>query len=717
MSYALNSANREVVITPSSKFALAAVGDFRGGELLVLFSVNGEFQDYPDQGSQIFNEPSGRVFETNGEPVKLKWTGDLGSTTVSTENIGGGGGSMTAEEIIAAIDGELGTGWRDALTYETVVALLDGELGTDWREGAPTIILASSDPLPIALRNTYDQFLTINGLMFDGGAHGTGEVTLQRAPDFNDNAAWTSDGLPVEHATDSATPQSSLYYSADALTLVTHYVTGGEYVTYWAGATYAPSEYNMAMWTATAASTGTLGLYDMPSGTFTFAQVYLASSHRGQLARHGDAVPYRWFIATGFEGILAWQEIAATDPSGLIPTSRGGTGGSTPAAALVNLGASAKTKTVVTEADSFTLSAATHGDNWTRLTKASGTTTITLPTMSAGETFELMRVGAGTIAFSGGTVENGAAISNVPVGGWLKLVSRGGTNYDLVAFGSSSGSAGSRTDVYLANDTWTKPASAKTVDVLIIGSGGGGGSGRRGATGDCSGGGAGGNGNLTSITNVPASEFAGTVSVVVGAIATGGLARTGSDQNGANGTAGNLSSFAPFKANGGAAGGGGTTTTGAGGTQVTSGIQLISAMQTANNPAAGGGTVSAGVAGSSSVYRAQSGGGGGITAGGVASAGGAGGLVFSAVYMLTAGSVAGGAGGVVGSTAPVSGTAFGNFLISGSGGGAAALTGYAQAGANGSFYGGGGGGGGAGRDTSGAGGAGGAGVVVVTTYF
>jgi hypothetical protein len=87
---------------------------------------------------------------------------------------------------------------------------------------------------------------------------------------------------------------------------------------------------------------------------------------------------------------------------------------------------------IVTEADSFTLSAATHARKWTRLTKASGTTTITLGTIASDEEFYFYRVGAGALAFSGGTVTGGSNLSSVPVNGAFGLVSRGGSNYDFV---------------------------------------------------------------------------------------------------------------------------------------------------------------------------------------------------------------------------------------------------------------------------------------------
>jgi hypothetical protein len=89
---------------------------------------------------------------------------------------------------------------------------------------------------------------------------------------------------------------------------------------------------------------------------------------------------------------------------------------------------------IVTEADSFNLSQATHWRKWIRLTKSSGTTTITLPTsgIDTGCPFEFFRSGAGDIAFSGGTVNGSARLADVPVNGAFGLVYLGSGTYDFV---------------------------------------------------------------------------------------------------------------------------------------------------------------------------------------------------------------------------------------------------------------------------------------------
>jgi hypothetical protein len=89
---------------------------------------------------------------------------------------------------------------------------------------------------------------------------------------------------------------------------------------------------------------------------------------------------------------------------------------------------------IVTEADSFNLSQATHWRKWIRLTKSSGTTTITLPTsgIDTGCSFEFFRAGAGAIAFSGGTVNGSDRLADVPVNGAFGLVYLGSGTYDFV---------------------------------------------------------------------------------------------------------------------------------------------------------------------------------------------------------------------------------------------------------------------------------------------
>jgi hypothetical protein len=90
---------------------------------------------------------------------------------------------------------------------------------------------------------------------------------------------------------------------------------------------------------------------------------------------------------------------------------------------------------VVTEADSFTLSQSNHWRKWVRLTKSSGTTTITLPTGSTIDTgcvFQFFRSGAGALAFSGGTVNGSARLADVVQNSAFGLVYLGSGTYDFI---------------------------------------------------------------------------------------------------------------------------------------------------------------------------------------------------------------------------------------------------------------------------------------------
>ncbi len=72
------------------------------------------------------------------------------------------------------------------------------------------------------------------------------------------------------------------------------------------------------------------------------------------------------------------------------------------------------------------------------------------------------------------------------------------------------------TNSYSANDTWSKPAGAVLVEVILCGGGGGGGS------SDATDGGQGGNGGFMVRETFPASGLASTVAITIGAGGTGG---------------------------------------------------------------------------------------------------------------------------------------------------------------------------------------------------
>lgn len=267
---------------------------------------------------------------------------------------------------------------------------------------------------------------------------------------------------------------------------------------------------------------------------------------------------------------------------------------------------------------------------------------------------------------------------------------------------------GANVQVFTVDGTWTKPAGARSVEVLCINGGGGGGSGRRGAAATARGGGGGGGGSGITRWVLRADDLSATEQVVVGAGGTGGPAVTVNDTNGATGNPGGISRFGPPRARGGSApgaGGGGTTTGGAGGT-------AGAGMFTGGAGATGSGTT-AGTAATASNAAAGGGGGGGAVSSGDAAFGGGNGAAVTAIDATA------GAAGVVDGAAPTAAHHAPGQPGSGGGGGAGSLTGPGQAGAAGGLYGGGGGGGGASVNgqPSGAGGPGGAGVVVVITYF
>lgn len=278
--------------------------------------------------------------------------------------------------------------------------------------------------------------------------------------------------------------------------------------------------------------------------------------------------------------------------------------------------------------------------------------------------------------------------------------------------------------------TWTKPAGAKLVHVLLFGGGGGGGSGAtRGATGTGAvfGGGGAGGGGRTELW-IPASVLGATESVVVPSGGTGGagVSNSGSGANGSNGTAGGNATFGSWAAaRGGGAGSQGTSTNGnigAGG----GGVDGFVTGSTAYASSGGAGTSTTGGGGSNGGLRPGGGAGGAGAASGVSTpsiggTGGGGGMLMT----TSSGSLQG--GGTAGSNSGTTQTNGGNgadatnSFVGGSGGGGGGFSSVPAFGngGNGGYPGGGGGGGAVSLNTSasGSGGNGGNGYARITTFF
>ena len=264
--------------------------------------------------------------------------------------------------------------------------------------------------------------------------------------------------------------------------------------------------------------------------------------------------------------------------------------------------------------------------------------------------------------------------------------------------------------------TWTKPAGAKTITVVMQGAGGGGGSGRRDAAGTVRWGGGGGAGGAYAQRTFAAADLPATVMVGVGAGGAGGTAATADATSGNPGATGGGVNFNATWVIGTAGGGGaGTATTGAAGTGGTLGAMPGGAGSN------GSGAGALGYSFPNYPHGAFGGaGGGGIAATNV---GGIGGSSLTRPEAPGYASVTGGATGTTGGDGATPAIAAQSppypFLPgSGGSGGGAGTGGVGGKGGDGA-RGGGGGGGGASLNgfASGAGGKGGDGYVQIITYF
>ncbi|MBX9460305.1 MAG: DUF2793 domain-containing protein [Brevundimonas sp.] len=257
---------------------------------------------------------------------------------------------------------------------------------------------------------------------------------------------------------------------------------------------------------------------------------------------------------------------------------------------------------------------------------------------------------------------------------------RGATRRTVTALGAGGG--------------YVVPAWARTIEAVIVGSGGGGGAGAFGASGSRFGGGGGGAGGVSRAI-WPADQLEAGLTVVVGSGGAGGVGSAGSA---GSGSAVYLGSTALLVATGGGGGGLGGAS---------SGVAGVAGAGAPNSNGGGASSVTATGGTGKSFDRPDAPGGGGAGGGldgsGTARSGGAGG--DGGVLAVKAVGGAGGSGspGSAGSASPRPALYWAG---GGGGGGGAAASGVGHDGGDGGSAGGGGGGGGAGETAGGAGGAG-----------
>jgi hypothetical protein len=349
-------------------------------------------------------------------------------------------------------------------------------------------------------------------------------------------------------------------------------------------------------------------------------------------------------------------------------------------------------------------------------------------TMNA-QNFTLQASGGGVLTFADATTQSTAAIG-IPTAGatGAVLTKNSGTNYDVSwvapsgcvvnTYGSSS-TAGSF--------TWTKPAGAKWVEILLFGGGGGGGSGARRATSTARGGGAAGGGAGYCHAFMSADFLSSTESVSVGAGGTAGTAQTVDSSAGNNGGNGGNTTFKDYRALGGNFGSAGNAGFVSGGAAIISSNLWLEGLTTGGLGGSGQATTGSSAASRNNNCDIPTGGGGGAGAAGGSTlndiGGNGGGIVLQAIRCGLSTAISGGTGGSPTTPTPATAgtSATTRYFQGGTGGGGGYYKTAAAGGTGGAggWPGGGGGGGGASDNgfASGAGAAGANGFAVIITYF
>jgi hypothetical protein len=283
--------------------------------------------------------------------------------------------------------------------------------------------------------------------------------------------------------------------------------------------------------------------------------------------------------------------------------------------------------------------------------------------------------------------------------------------------------AGDSADIqtFTSDGTWTKPAGARDVRVILFGGGGGGGGAVGSSAGTVRAGGGGGGGGARSDMSYMAADIPDSVAVTVGL---GGVGRTGGGSGSDPtlvGDPGGATTFGSVLAAGG--GLGGTSAKNAAAYVGAGGVAASSYTHSYGSGGSGGASNQLGaVAGIRSGFGGSGGGGGGtVTAANAAGNGADGGATLLSSVVVRGGGGGGGTGGAAvastGGATPADSTSLTVNGGSGGGGGGATTDGAGRNGGAGAVPGGAGGGGGGGTPTGGGGGAGGKGLAIVITYF